>query len=104
MLGEAAVKRGLLAGPARSTFFKDPDLNVDFQFVGAADFAPYSFRRSAFMEIGGLDEGSSEPGQCGIISDWEVSVLAGPHALPLSVCIGCSMLRGDTVRRRRGLV
>jgi hypothetical protein len=40
--------------------------------VGVADYAPYSFRRAAFLDIGGLDEGASEPGQCGIISDWEV--------------------------------
>ncbi len=41
--------------------------------MGVADYAPYTFRRTTFMDIGGLDEGASEPGQCGIISDWEVS-------------------------------
>jgi hypothetical protein len=66
------TERGLATFFPRRTFFKDPELNVDFQFVGVADFAPFSFRRAAFMDIGGMDEGASEPGMCGIISDWEV--------------------------------
>jgi hypothetical protein len=44
------------------------------QFVELADFGPYGVRRSAFHEVGGLDEGLSEPGQCGIWSDWELCV------------------------------
>ncbi len=38
----------------------------------AAPAPPPRRRRSMFHEIGGLDEGLSEPGQCGIWSDWEV--------------------------------
>ena len=72
----AACPRASGPCPCR-TFFKDPDLNVDFQCVGVAEHAPYSFRRSAFVDIGGLDEGSAEPGQCGIVSDWEVWCAAG---------------------------
>ncbi len=51
----------------------DPALNISFQFAGALDFAPMTVRRSAYLEIGGIDEGMGEPGQCGIMSDWEMS-------------------------------
>jgi hypothetical protein len=37
-----------------------------------ADFAPLSVRRAALLDVGGLDEGMAEPGQCGIASDWEL--------------------------------
>ena len=53
--------------------FKEPQLGFDFQFVGAVDLAPVSFRRAALLDVGGFDEGMSEPGQCGILSDWEIS-------------------------------
>lgn len=36
------------------------------------DFAPLAVRRSAFEAVGGLDEGLSEQGQCGIYGDWEM--------------------------------
>lgn len=61
------------SAPCCRTNFREPTLDIPFQFVGVADYAPYTFRRTTFMDIGGLDEGASEPGQCGIISDWEVS-------------------------------
>lgn len=41
--------------------------------MGASDYAPYSFRRAAYLDIGGIDESAGEPGQCGILSDWEIS-------------------------------
>jgi hypothetical protein len=74
----------LLPPPAAAclcrTFFKEPQLNLDFQFVGVADYAPYSFRRAAFMDIGGIDESGSEPGMCGILGDWEVGSLGAAGA------------------------
>jgi hypothetical protein len=54
----------------------DEQLNVRMQFVELAAFGPYGMRRSAFHEVGGLDEGLSEPGQCGIWSDWELCMRA----------------------------
>ncbi len=50
--------------------------------MGASDYAPYSFRKAAYLDIGGIDESAGEPGQCGILSDWEISSrvwLAGWH-------------------------
>ncbi len=41
--------------------------------MGASDYAPFSFRKAAYLDIGGIDEGMGEPGQCGILSDWEIS-------------------------------
>jgi hypothetical protein len=58
---------------AYRTFFKDPVSGLDFQFAGAMDFAPMTMRRSAYLDIGGIDEGMGEPGQCAIMSDWELS-------------------------------
>ena len=36
------------------------------QFAMLVDFAPMAILRSAFRYVGGLDEGMSEPGMCGI--------------------------------------
>lgn len=44
------------------------------QFVLAVDFAPLAVRRTAFQQVGGLDEGLGEAGECGI---WCVA-LSGP--------------------------
>jgi hypothetical protein len=55
------------------TLFKEPGTGIDFQFAGAMDYAPMTVRKSAFLDIGGIDEGAGEPGQCGIISDWDMS-------------------------------
>ncbi|KAG2484311.1 hypothetical protein HYH03_016854 [Edaphochlamys debaryana] len=40
------------------------------------DFAPMAFRASAFWSLGGLEEGWSLRGDCGITSDFEVSMRA----------------------------
>jgi hypothetical protein len=64
-----------LSAAPRRTFFKEPQLGLDFQFVGVADYAPYSFRKAALADIGGIDESGSEPGMCGILGDWEVGPL-----------------------------
>lgn len=36
--------------------------------MSVADYAPYGLRAEAFREIGGLDEGFAETGDCGIFS------------------------------------
>ncbi|KAG2490152.1 hypothetical protein HYH03_011456 [Edaphochlamys debaryana] len=37
------------------------------------DFAPSVIRSDLFHELGGLDEGMSRPGDCGVVGDWELS-------------------------------
>ena len=38
-----------------------------------ADLAPFAFRSDAYLEVGGLDEGLAEPGECAIGQDYELS-------------------------------
>jgi hypothetical protein len=47
---------------------------VPFQFVTVADFSPFAVRASALAAVGGLDEGMAAPGDCGIFSDYELSL------------------------------
>jgi hypothetical protein len=47
---------------------------VPFQFVTVADFSPYAVRASALAAVGGLDEGLAQPGDCGIFTDYELSM------------------------------
>lgn len=54
--------------------FTDLTTGILFQFVALADFGPYAVRRSAYIDVGGLDEGMSEAGQCGIFSDFDLSM------------------------------
>ena len=51
--------------------FTDPTTDVGFQFVSVADFAPFAVRRTAFMDVGMLDEGMAPAGESGILSDYE---------------------------------
>lgn len=53
--------------------FRDASLGVKMQFATLVDFAPLSVRKVALDDVGGLEEGFSEPGICGIYSDWELS-------------------------------
>jgi hypothetical protein len=59
----------LLQGWAEPARFYDPILNIKMQFTSVADYAPFSVRKSALIDVGGIDEGLSEPGECGIFSD-----------------------------------
>lgn len=47
---------------------------VPFQFVTVADFSPYAVRAAAFHHVGGMDEGLALPGECGIFTDYELSM------------------------------
>ena len=47
---------------------------VPFQFVTVADFSPFAVRASALAAVGGLDEGLAAPGECGIFTDYELSL------------------------------
>ena len=47
-------------------YFRDPAIGLDMQFTMLVDFAPMALLRAAFKHVGGLDEGMSEPGMCGI--------------------------------------
>ena len=47
---------------------------VPFQFVAVADYGPYAVRASAFAAVGGLDEAMGQPGDCGIVTDYELSL------------------------------
>ncbi len=40
------------------------------------DFAPFAIRSSTWRDLGGLDEGVSRKGDCGITSDFEISMRA----------------------------
>ena len=47
---------------------------VPFQFVSVADFSPYAVRATALHSVGGLDEAFAPPGDCGIFTDYELSM------------------------------
>ncbi|KAG1661003.1 hypothetical protein FOA52_007168 [Chlamydomonas sp. UWO 241] len=53
--------------------FREPELGVGMAFAQVVDFGPLAVRASAFEAVGGLDEGLSDAGVCGIYSDWELS-------------------------------
>lgn len=53
--------------------YRDPLLGVKMQFATSVDFAPLAVRKVALDDVRGLDEGLSEPGVCGIYSDWGLS-------------------------------
>ncbi|KAG2499050.1 hypothetical protein HYH03_003235 [Edaphochlamys debaryana] len=59
---------------AAAHHFMDPRTGNNFCFALLVDFAPVMARRSAFKAVGGLDEGMGDRGECGIWSDWELSV------------------------------
>eukprot|EP00897_Mesotaenium_endlicherianum_P000751 jgi/Mesen1/10677/ME000009S10468 len=52
----------------------DPVSGVNMRFVGLVDLGPIAFRRAAFAEIGGLDEGLSKPGEPAVWTDWHVAL------------------------------
>ena len=54
--------------------FVDKATNLPFHFVMNIDFGPVAISRHAFLDIGGLDEATSDRGECGITSDWELSL------------------------------
>ncbi|GFR46805.1 hypothetical protein Agub_g8438 [Astrephomene gubernaculifera] len=54
----------------------DPKTGVQWNFIHAADFAPLGIRATTYRALGGLDEGSSRPGDCGIWGDWELCARA----------------------------
>lgn len=54
--------------------YMDKDTGAIAQFVMLANFGPYALRRAAYVDVGGLDEGYTEPGQCGIFSDFDLSM------------------------------
>ncbi|KAG2439193.1 hypothetical protein HXX76_004556 [Chlamydomonas incerta] len=62
--------------------WRDPKTGNNMMFAMQVDLAPIAFRRSALRLVGGFDEGLSDPGECGIWSDWELTIrmwVAGWH-------------------------
>eukprot|EP00198_Chlamydomonas_reinhardtii_P007599 XP_001696936.1 predicted protein [Chlamydomonas reinhardtii] len=62
--------------------WRDPKTGNTMMFAFQVDLAPIAFRRSALRAVGGFDEGISDPGECGIWSDWELTIrmwVAGWH-------------------------
>lgn len=53
--------------------FVDKITGLPFHFVMNVDFGPLAMSRHAFLDVGGLDEATSDRGECGITSDWELS-------------------------------
>ncbi|KAG2490149.1 hypothetical protein HYH03_011453 [Edaphochlamys debaryana] len=51
----------------------DPRTGVRWTYAQMVDFAPFVVRSELYHELGGLDEGLSKPGECGIWGDWEMS-------------------------------
>ncbi|GAX78604.1 hypothetical protein CEUSTIGMA_g6043.t1 [Chlamydomonas eustigma] len=58
----------------RGEYFKDPVLDLTMHFVEKVDMAPMVVRKSAFINIGGMDETTTEPGECGILTDWDLCI------------------------------
>ncbi|GIL69435.1 hypothetical protein Vretimale_13528 [Volvox reticuliferus] len=56
-----------------SNWAPDPVTGVKWTYAQTVDFAPMAIRASIFEAVGGLDEGSSRAGDCGIWGDWELS-------------------------------
>ena len=67
-------ERGNWAGPA--PWRPDPRTGVSWTFVHFTDFAPMAVPASVFWELGGLEEGWSQRGECGITGDWELCARA----------------------------
>lgn len=66
----------------------DPELQLRYQYVTVADFAPLVVRASAYADIGGCDEGAVPPGESGILLDYEMTMrlwAAGWHVTQLHV-------------------
>ncbi|PNW87219.1 hypothetical protein CHLRE_02g113751v5 [Chlamydomonas reinhardtii] len=51
----------------------DPRTGVSWTFAQHVDFAPLAVRASIYHEVGGLDENTARPGDCGIWGDWELT-------------------------------
>ncbi|GLI62809.1 hypothetical protein VaNZ11_005558 [Volvox africanus] len=51
----------------------DSATGVKWTYAQTVDFAPMAIRASIYDAVGGLDEGTSRPGDCGIWGDWELS-------------------------------
>lgn len=47
--------------------FSDPGTGAFFTYPLHVDYAPLAFRRSALRNVGGVDEGMSDRGECGIV-------------------------------------
>ncbi|GLI65087.1 hypothetical protein VaNZ11_008523 [Volvox africanus] len=54
----------------------DPRTNITWTYVHFTDFAPMAILASMFWELGGLEEGISQRGDCGIVGDWELCARA----------------------------
>lgn len=66
----------------------DPLTGVKMRFVTLVDFGPTAFRRAAYQEIGGLDEGMSKKGGTNIWGDYQASIrmwLAGHQVAHLFI-------------------
>ncbi|KAG2501262.1 hypothetical protein HYH03_001069 [Edaphochlamys debaryana] len=53
-----------------------PGRPVAWTFAHMVDFAPLAFRAAAFWSVGGIEEGWSNRGDCGITTDFEISARA----------------------------
>ncbi|GFR51539.1 hypothetical protein Agub_g13957, partial [Astrephomene gubernaculifera] len=50
------------------------DGRLRMQFVTIVDYAPIAVRRGAFLGVGGIDEGMSDAGMCGVHSDYDLTL------------------------------
>ena len=54
--------------------YRHAKLKLPMQFIGCVDIGPLVARRSAFIDVGGFDEGISPPGFPGIGLDFDISI------------------------------
>lgn len=60
---------------AHAIAYRDPLTgSLPFEFVSVVDFSPMAIRRAALVDVGGMDEGLAAPGECGIFTDFELSL------------------------------
>ena len=70
--GNASAAPSALRMPQHAIMYRHG--GVPFQFVTVADFSPFAVRAAALAAVGGLDEGLAAPGECGIFTDYELSM------------------------------
>lgn len=52
--------------------FIDGRTRVPSLFTQSVDYSPFAMRKTAWVSVGRIDETSSDQGECGIWSDWEL--------------------------------
>ena len=81
---------------------REPVLGLPFDFVSVASFSPYVLRAAAFADVGGLDEGMADPGDCAIVQDFELSMRLWRSGWQARSAAARGAKAAAAARRRRG--